>query len=95
MAVRTPSRHQQDGGTVVLNLFQRRQQPDLFCAVPTNQYVPMFLSDGTWTYVSSLDPEQPRPKGFCPLQAREYCRADGYYVFYTSDGRSNAEREAS
>jgi hypothetical protein len=67
MAVRTHSRHPHDGGTVVLNLFRRRQQPDLFCAVPTNQYVPMFLSDGTWTYVSSLDPDQPRPNGFCPL----------------------------
>jgi hypothetical protein len=95
MAVQIHSRHLLDGGTVVLNLFQRRKQPDLFCAVPTNQYVPMFLSDGTWTYVSTLDPEQPRPKGFCPLQAREYCRSDGYYVFYTPQDGPNAMRSIS
>jgi hypothetical protein len=95
MAVRTHARPPQADGPLVLNLFRRRQQPDLFCAVPINQSVPMFLSDGTWMYVSSLDPEKPRPRGFCPLEAREYCRSDGYYVFYTSQDGPNALRSIS
>lgn len=67
------------------NLFRRKAERDLYCAVPEDRPVPRFVAGGDWEYEG--DGAAP-PPGFRIEAAQAAQRLNGYYIF-------QAVREAS
>ena len=64
------------------NLFRRKDETDLYCAVPENVPVPEFLTDSSWEYARSLDLET--LSGFDAAAAQASAGANGFYLFYSA-----------
>jgi len=63
------------------NLFRRKREADLACAVPEDCPVPGFLDPSTWEYVGTLrEPTTPLP-GFNRRAAEASIRSNGFYLF--------------
>ncbi|RYB06453.1 hypothetical protein [Lichenibacterium ramalinae] len=64
----------------VWNMFKRREEGELWCAVPADTAVPRFLFSGEWDF-SGQHPE-PRPlPGFQRTIALQSVRMNGFYLF--------------
>src|SRR5215210_5195895 len=83
------------------NLFRRKPEPDLCCAVRHDKPVPIFLETSSWAFEGTVydDGASPLPVGFKPSAAQEAMATDGYYVFYTAEapavGRTRRRHGAS
>jgi hypothetical protein len=67
------------------NLFRRKGETDLYCAVPEDVPVPDFLSPEAWEYAESL--ELNALSGFDAEAAETSVRANGFYLFHSTDER--------
>jgi hypothetical protein len=63
------------------NVFQHKTKPALFCAVPVDQPVPVFILWEQWAFHQSLHPSDPCPSGFRPQAAQDGARFNGFYLF--------------
>jgi hypothetical protein len=63
------------------NVFQHRTKTELFCAVPVDQPVPVFIMWEQWAFNQSLHPADPFPSGFRPQAAQDGARFNGFYLF--------------
>ncbi|WP_349371373.1 hypothetical protein [Salinarimonas sp.] len=68
------------------NLFRRRNEPDLYCAVPEHYPVPAFIIGDAWDFGGRLDNPAGAPRGFDPDAARHGVRLTGYYLFLADAG---------
>jgi hypothetical protein len=62
------------------NVFHRKRQPALRCAVRQDHPVPVFIRGEIWALGGTTTMEQPSP-GFQPEAATEAVRFTGYYLF--------------
>jgi hypothetical protein len=63
------------------NLFRRKLEEDLYCAVPEDGPVPGFVAS-EWEFRGRLVEADQVPSGFHADAARAATRANGYYVFH-------------
>ena len=64
------------------NLFRRKDETELYCAVPENMPVPAFLTDNSWEYARSLDIMG--LSGFDAAAAQASAGANGFYLFHSA-----------
>ena len=65
------------------NLFRRKEEADLYCAVPEDIAVPSFVTQETWEFAQSL--ELAVLSGFGPTAAEASVKANGFYLFHSTD----------
>ena len=65
------------------NLFRRKLEEDLFCAVPEDRPVPDFVA-GEWEFRGRLGEAEAEaaPSGFRPEAAQAATQTAGYYIFH-------------
>ena len=63
------------------NVFHRKRQPALRCAVRQDRPVPSFVQGETWDFGGIVWSEEP-PEGFQPEAAHHAMRLTGYYLFH-------------
>jgi len=63
------------------NLFRRKRQQDLFCAVPEDYPVPAFVDGHGWEVAGKLDEPSAAPLGFQREAARAVVPLTGFYLF--------------
>lgn len=66
------------------NLFRRREEPQLYCAVPEDYPVPSFIIGEAWDFGGRLDNATVSPFGFDAQAARHGSALTGYYLFLAS-----------
>ena len=66
------------------NLFRRKEEPALVCAVPETTPAPTFL-DEAWEFRGKLDDPIRAPRGFKHHAARSAARRAGFYLFHSID----------
>jgi len=64
----------------VYNLFRRKGDADLYCAVPEDVAVPAFLTTDAWEYARSLNGGT--LSGFDAAAAEVSAQASGFYLFH-------------
>jgi hypothetical protein len=64
------------------NVFRRKRQPALRCAVRQDRPVPVFVSGETWDFGGTVRTTEPVPPGFQPEAANEAMQLTGYYLFH-------------
>jgi hypothetical protein len=64
------------------NVFRRKQQSALRCAVPQDQPVPTFLHGGDWEFGGTIKCHEPTPAGFRPEAASDAVRLNGFYLYH-------------
>lgn len=64
----------------VWNMFKRREEGELWCAVPAETAVPRFLFSGEWDF-SGQHAEQRSLPGFQRAVALQSVRMNGFYLF--------------
>ena len=71
------------------NLFRRKPEPDLCCAVRHDKPIPIFIENSAWAFEGTVydNGAAPLPKRFKPTAAQSATDRDGYYVFYTENAR--------
>ena len=66
------------------NLFRRKLEEDLYCAVPEDRPVPDFVAEN-WEFRGRLGETEVEaeaaPSGFRPEAAQAATQATGYYIF--------------
>lgn len=67
------------------DLFRRRYEPELYCAVPKGQPAPAFLQSDLWQAAGEMDEAGPTPLGFDREAARIGARLNGFYLFAAFD----------
>lgn len=65
------------------NLFQRKSDRDLYCAVSEDRPVPGFLSGEAWEYRRTIVEHLAAPSGFKLDAAEAASRLTGFYLFMT------------
>ncbi|KAB1072531.1 hypothetical protein F6X53_28000 [Methylobacterium soli] len=63
------------------NVFRRKREPNLCCAVPQRRPVPEFIQGETWDFALTIADPVTVPLGFQPEAAAEAMRQIGYYLF--------------
>jgi hypothetical protein len=63
------------------NLFRRKEEADLYCAVPVDRPVPEFLTEDKWEYARSLNIET--LSGFDAAAVSASANANGFYLFHS------------
>ena len=63
------------------NLFRRKLEEDLYCAVPEDRPVPGFVGEN-WEFRGRVGEAEAAPSGFVPDAAQAATRAIGYYIFH-------------
>jgi hypothetical protein len=63
------------------NLFRRKGEADLYCAVPQDVPVPSFVTADEWEYARPLDIET--LSGFDATAARTSAATNGFYLFHS------------
>jgi hypothetical protein len=64
------------------NLFRRKREPDLCCAVRQDKPVPSFVRGSEWEFGGTVvDNGGPTPAGFQLGAAQEATQAAGFYIF--------------
>jgi len=77
------------------NLFRRADKPDLYCAVPEDRAVPIFVRGDHWAFAGRITKAAALP-GFQAEQARSGVRLNGFHLFmahrtgFTAGARSSA-----
>ncbi|GJD61651.1 hypothetical protein [Methylobacterium frigidaeris] len=64
------------------NLFRRREEPDLVCAVPNDFPVPGFVTGEAWTYAGSINAPSEAPPGFSAEVAERGAETCGFHLFH-------------
>ena len=64
----------------VWNMFNRREEGELWCAVPADAAVPRFLFSGEWDFTGQHPEPRPLP-GFKRTIAHQSVRMNGFYLF--------------
>ncbi len=64
----------------VWNMFKRREEGEIWCAVPADTAVPRFLFSGEWDYSGQHPERRPLP-GFQRGIAHQAVRMNGFYLF--------------
>ena len=64
----------------VWNMFKRREEGEIWCAVPAEAAVPRFLLSGEWDY-GGQHPERRVLPGFQRSVAHQAVRMNGFYLF--------------
>ncbi|AWN42854.1 hypothetical protein DK389_23060 [Methylobacterium durans] len=64
------------------NVFCRKRQPALRCAVRQDRPVPSFVHGDTWEFGGTIQNAQQAPAGFRLDAASEAMRLTGYYLFH-------------
>ena len=64
------------------NLFRRKDEADLYCAVPQDRALPEFLTDRTWEYAEALEIDT--LSGFDAAAAEASAAANGFYLFHSA-----------
>ena len=64
------------------NVFRRKRQPALRCAVRQDQPVPTFIRSDTWEFSGTIGCTQETAAGFRACAASEAMRLTGYYLFH-------------
>jgi hypothetical protein len=64
------------------NLFRRKGQDAVYCAVPEDCAVPLFLTVKTWAFSGKLDEPTATPVGFDETAAHASVRFNGFYLFH-------------
>jgi hypothetical protein len=65
------------------NLFRRKDETDLYCAVPEDVAVPAFLNEGSWEFAQSLEVDA--LSGFDAAAAEAAALLNGFYLFHSAD----------
>jgi hypothetical protein len=76
-----PSALRSDHDRPTFNLFRRRPQVDLLCAVPADYPVPRFLNAPTWEFVGTVREPATALCGFNRRAAETSARFNGCYLF--------------
>lgn len=63
------------------NLFRRKTQRGVYCAVPEDCVVPSFLRATAWDYDGRVSGEAASLLGFDPEAAETGVRFNGFYLF--------------
>jgi hypothetical protein len=63
------------------NIFCRRDEPDIRCAVPEERPVPSFLEGPVWEFTGKIDGSALATAGFGENVVAEAIQTQGYYVF--------------
>ena len=71
------------------NLFRRKGQEGLVCAVPESLAVPRFIGGGGWTFGGRVESPDRAPPGFDGRAAATAVRYNGFYLFQAT-GRGPA-----
>ncbi|WP_237479671.1 hypothetical protein [Lichenibacterium dinghuense] len=64
----------------IWNMFRRREEGDICCAVPADTAVPRFLFSGEWDFGGQHAERQALP-GFQRAIAHQAVRMNGFYLF--------------
>lgn len=75
------------------NLFRRKGQRALCCAVRQDKPVPAFLHGEAWDFGGTIFDDAASPTGFRAKAASEATRINGYYLFHTHHEDGDAVRE--
>ncbi|WP_371680064.1 hypothetical protein [Microvirga sp. KLBC 81] len=74
------------------NLFRSRLESDLFCAIPEDRPVPIFIEAPNWTYAGRADA---LAQGVFDLEAaRTAVRFNGFYLFVALNRRGAEIRQS-
>ena len=65
------------------NVFARRYQPALCCAIAQEHPVPSFIQNETWEFGGTVRPSEAIPAGFRLKAAQEGMQIVGYYLFHS------------
>ena len=76
------------------NLFRRKLEEDLYCAVPEDRPVPSFLTDVTWNYAYTLREGVASPPGFDQAAAELGVRLIGFHLFLVLGGMPSTRSSA-
>lgn len=68
------------------NLFRRKSEPDLFCAVPEDRAVPGFIDGDAWEFGGRIAADSSERPGFDARAASRLARYNGYYFFQSWSG---------
>ena len=63
------------------NLFRRKAEQHLYCAVPEDRPVPKFVDGAEWEYRGRVADDDAPPPGFRDEAAAAAARVNGYYIF--------------
>ena len=76
-------RHASSGADheLVYNLFRRKEEAELHCAVPEDRVVPSFIDDEGWAFCGTLSTDTAAVPGFDDAAARAGVRFNGFYLF--------------
>lgn len=69
------------------NVFARKHQPALRCAIPQGSAVHSFIQSETWRFGGTVKPSESIPRGFQPKAAQEATQILGYYLFHSMSSR--------
>jgi len=72
------------------NVFCRKREPHLCCAVPQRQPLPAFIQGAAWDFDGTITGPMTTPPGFQPKAAMEAMRMLGFYLFQAFPGRLSA-----
>ena len=64
------------------NVFRRRHDEGLCCAVSAEVPVPPFLLSGEWNFGFAVADGDPLVTGFCPAAAELGAGFNGFYLFF-------------
>jgi hypothetical protein len=67
--------------TSAFNLFRRKEEPELLCAVPEDCAVPRFIAGETWEFGGKITGKSREHPGFDASAARAAARYNGFYLF--------------
>lgn len=65
------------------NVFTRRRQSALRCAIAQESPVPSFIQNEIWEFSGTVRPLEPVPAGFQRKAAQEATQSMGYYLFHS------------
>ncbi|KAB1073985.1 hypothetical protein [Methylobacterium planeticum] len=63
------------------NVFHRKTEPDLHCAIRQGRPVPIFIAEQDWEFGGTLNPDEARQPGFRVRAAEAADRLLGFYLF--------------
>jgi hypothetical protein len=63
------------------NLFRRKAEQHLYCAVPEDCPVPRFVDGHAWEFRGRVGDDDAAPPGFRDEAAAAAARLKGYYIF--------------
>jgi hypothetical protein len=81
--------------SLVFNVFRRRANEDLCCAIRLERPLPAFINEAAWEYVGFIGDNDEAPIGFLPQAAWYADQLIGFYVFYLFAGLPRRSKKAA